>query len=134
MEYSIRKLSRLSNVTSRALRWYDKIGLLKPCRVTKSGYRYYSPAEVDRLLDILFFRAAGMELACIKECLDDPFFDRLTVLRSHLTTLKTKQMQLDRLIQSLQDTIKAAEENEPVSDEKKFEAFKRDAVHYWAGP
>ena len=43
MEYSIQELSRLSGVTTRALRWYDHIGLLKPSRVAESGYRYYGP-------------------------------------------------------------------------------------------
>ena len=48
MEYSIQELSRLSGVTTRTLRWYDQIGLLKPSRVAESGYRYYGGAEVDR--------------------------------------------------------------------------------------
>ena len=47
MEYSIQELSRLSGVTTRALRWYDKIGLLKPSGRTEGGYRRYGPAEVD---------------------------------------------------------------------------------------
>ena len=72
-------------VTTRTLRWYDEIGLLKPSRVAESGYRYYGPAEVDRLQDILYYRALGVELARIKRCLDDPSFDRLAALRSHLT-------------------------------------------------
>ena len=59
MEYSIQALSRLSGVTTRTLRWYDEIGLLKPSRVAESGYRYYGPAEVDRLQDILYYRASG---------------------------------------------------------------------------
>ena len=59
MEYSIQELSRLSGVTTRTLRWYDQIGLLKPSRVAESGYRYYGPAEVDRLQDILYYRASG---------------------------------------------------------------------------
>ncbi|MDY2657740.1 MAG: MerR family transcriptional regulator [Candidatus Limiplasma sp.] len=72
MEYSIQALSRLSGVTTRTLRWYDQIGLLKPARVAETGYRYYGPAEVDRLRDILYYRALGVELARIRECLDDP--------------------------------------------------------------
>ena len=44
MEYSIQELSRLSGVTTRTLRWYDQIGLLKPSRVAESGYRYYGGA------------------------------------------------------------------------------------------
>ena len=38
MEYSIQQLSRLAGVTTRTLRWYDKIGLLKPSRTAESGY------------------------------------------------------------------------------------------------
>ena len=45
MEYSIQELSRLSGVTTRALRWYDKIGLLKPSRIADSGYRRYRSEE-----------------------------------------------------------------------------------------
>ena len=59
MEYSIRELSKLSGVSTRTLRFYDEIGLLKPCRVAESGYRYYGAAEVDRLQDILYYRALG---------------------------------------------------------------------------
>ena len=42
MEYSVCELARLSGVTARTLRWYDRIGLLKPSRVGGNGYRYYS--------------------------------------------------------------------------------------------
>ena len=98
MEYSIQALSRLSGVTTRTLRWYDEIGLLKPSRVAESGYRYYGPAEVDRLQDILYYRALGVELARIKRCLDDPSFDRLAALRSHLTALEAERARLEGLI------------------------------------
>ena len=128
MEYSIQELSRLSGVTTRALRWYDHIGLLKPSRVAESGYRYYGPAEVDRLQDILFYRALGVELAQIKECLDDPSFDRLAALRNHLTALEAERERLEQLIRSVKDTIGAEERNEIMSDEQKFEAFKMRAV------
>ena len=128
MEYSIQELSRLSGVTTRTLRWYDQIGLLKPSRVAESGYRYYGRAEVDRLQDILYYRALGVELARIKECLDDPSFDRLAALRNHLTALEAEQERLEQLIRSVKDTIGAEERNEIMSDEQKFEAFKQRAV------
>ena len=128
MEYSIQELSRLSGVTTRTLRWYDQIGLLKPSRVAESGYRYYGRAEVDRLQDILYYRALGVELARIKECLDDPSFDRLAALRNHLTALEAEQERLEQLIRSVKDTIGAEERNEIMNDEQKFEAFKQRAV------
>ena len=128
MEYSIQELSRLSGVTTRTLRWYDQIGLLKPSRVAESGYRYYGEAEVDRLQDILYYRALGVELAQIKECLDDPSFDRLAALRSHLVALEAERERLEQLIRSVQDTIGAEERNEIMSDAQKFEAFKQRTV------
>ena len=128
MEYSIQELSRLSGVTTRTLRWYDQIGLLKPSRVAESGYRYYGGAEVDRLQDILYYRALGVELARIKECLDDPSFDRLAALKRHLAALEAERERLEQLIRSVKDTIGAEERNEIMSDEQKFEAFKKRAV------
>ena len=128
MEYSIQELSRLSGVTTRTLRWYDQIGLLKPSRVAESGYRYYGRAEVDRLQDILYYRALGVELARIKECLDDPSFDRLAALRNHLAALEAERDRLEKLIRSVKDTIGAEERKEIMSDEQKFEAFKQRAV------
>lgn len=128
MEYSIQELARLAGVTTRTLRWYDQIGLLKPGRVAESGYRYYGDAQVDRLQDILYYRALGVELAQIKECLDDPAFDRLAALRSHLAALETEQARLAGLIRSVKATIDAEERNETMNDEQKFEYFKKKTV------
>lgn len=133
MEYSIRELSDLSGVTTRTLRWYDQIGLLKPGRVAESGYRYYGPAQVDRLQDILYYRALGVELARIRECLDDPSFDRLTALRGHLDALRARQSQLDRLIRSVQEAIRCEERSEIMSDQEKFEAFKAQTMARYEG-
>jgi len=112
----------------RTLRWYDHIGLLKPSRVAESGYRYYGIVEVDRLQDILFYRALGVELARIKECLDAPSFNRLNALQSHLTALEAKRSRLDALIQSVKDTIRCEERSDIMSDEQKFEALKQQIL------
>ena len=128
MEYTIQELSRLSGVTTRALRWYDKIGLLKPSGRTGSGCRCYGPVEVDRLQDILYYRALGVELARIRECLDNPSFNRLTVLRGHLAALEEERGRIQSLIDSVKETIQTQERKEIMSDEKKFEAFKRQLV------
>lgn len=132
MEYTIQQLSRLSGVTTRALRWYDKIGLLKPSGRTEGGYRLYGPAEVDRLQDILYYRALGVELARVKEILDDPSYNRLAVLRAHLSALEGERECIQGLIDSVKETIRTQERDEIMSDEKKFEAFKRDALEEYA--
>ena len=128
MEYSIHELSRLSGVTTRTLRWYDKIGLLKPSRVADSGYRYYGAKQVDRLQDILFYRALGVELALIRECLDSPSFNRLAALHHHLAALQAEKTRLETLIRSVEETIDCEERNESMNDEAKFSAFKQQAI------
>jgi len=128
MEYTIQELSRLSGVTTRTLRWYDEIGLLKPVRRADSGVRCYGPEEVDRLQDILYYRALGVELARIRACLDAPSFDRLSVLKSHLAALEEEQERIQGLINSVKETIFTQERKKTMSDKKKFEAFKRRMV------
>lgn len=39
MEYTVQKLSQMAGVSTRALRYYDEIGILKPVKINSSGYR-----------------------------------------------------------------------------------------------
>lgn len=71
MEYTVQALAKLAGVSPRTLRWYDHIGLLAPGRRGENGYRLYGPEEVDRLQQVLFYRALGVELGEIKALLDD---------------------------------------------------------------
>ena len=128
MEYTIQQFAALAGVSTRTLRWYHEIGLLKPARVGDNGYRIYTSVEADRLQLILFYRALGVELAQIKRLLDDPDFDRLAALRGHLNALEAEHAQLQALIQSVQNTIRAEERKEFMSDSAKFEAFKRNVI------
>ena len=62
MEYTIQKLSRLAGVSTRTLRFYDEIGLLKPKRTSSSGYRIYGEsrggqAAADPVLQTVVFFA-----------------------------------------------------------------------------
>ena len=128
MEYGIRELAEMAGVSARTLRWYDSVGLLRPCRVGDNGYRVYSSAEVDRLQHILFYREMGLELKQIAAILDDPGFDRLSALRGHLEALERERERLDAMVGSLRKAIRAEERNEMMKDQEKFEAFKRDKI------
>lgn len=128
MEYTIKALADLAGVTPRTLRWYDRQGLLKPLRTTAAGYRLYGPGEVDRLQDILFYRELGLELAAIRQILDDPAFDRQAALQSHLRELETRRDRLEHLILTVRRTIDETRGGTQMTDQEKFEAFKRRAV------
>src|SRR5262245_48977359 len=62
--------ARLSQVTVKALRFYDEIGLLKPTFVDRvTGYRYYAPRLLSRLNQIIAFKELGFSLAEITSLL-----------------------------------------------------------------
>lgn len=128
MEYTIHELAELAGVSTRTLRWYDQIELLRPHRTGENGYRYYSGDEVDRLQQILFYRAMGVELAEIRKLLDDPSFNRMAALRGHLEALQAQRRRVDALISTVKRTIQAEERKETIMDKEKFEAFKKNAV------
>ncbi len=128
MEYTVQKLAQLAGVSSRTLRYYDEIGILKPARINSSGYRIYGQPEVDRLQQILFYRELGVSLDQIKEIITAPAFDAADALREHREKLLEKRKQLDLLIANVEKTIMSAEGRRTMSDKEKFEGFKKKMI------
>jgi len=128
MEYTVQKLARLAGVSTRTLRYYDEIGILKPARISSSGYRIYGPKEVDLLQQILFFRELGMDLGSIKKVVTDPSFDMTKALREHHVMLLAKREQLDLLIRNVEKTIASKEGRIEMTDCEKFEGFKQRLI------
>ena len=128
MEYTVQKLGSLAGISSRTLRYYDEIGLLQPARINSSGYRIYGQAEVDRLQQILFYRELGVELEQIKDILSSPDFDATAALLEHKEKLVEKRMQLDALIANVEKTINQKERGIAMSDQEKFEGFKKKMI------
>lgn len=91
MEYLINQLALISGVSTRTLRYYDSIGLLKPLRIEKNGYRIYGVNEVDLLQEILFYRELGMPLEEIRSIVNGESFDRSASLKMQLTRLEEKK-------------------------------------------
>lgn len=128
MEYTIKKLGVLAGISTRTLRYYDEIGLLRPCRINSSGYRIYGQNEVDTLQQILFYKELGMELNEIAEILKSPQFERLSALKNHLAALQKRQSQINMLIQTVNKTILKEEGKITMTDKEKFEGFKEQLI------
>jgi DNA-binding transcriptional MerR regulator len=128
VEYSVNRLSKLSGVSARTLRYYDEIGLLKPARIAESGYRLYGQAEVDLLQQILLYRELGFPLEEIKTLLAAPDFDRAEAFTRHLTELHTKRQRLDALIHNVTQSIAAMKGEVAMTNTEKFEGFKQKLV------
>ena len=66
MNLSPTETARRFGVTVKALRLYERRGLLKPLR-SKSGWRTYGPDQVARLHQILALKRLGLSLASIAQ-------------------------------------------------------------------
>ena len=128
MEYTINKLAKMSGVSTRTLRYYDEIELLKPARVNSSGYRIYGQEQVDALQQILFYRELNFSLEDIGLMLSSPDFERSTAFANHLAALTKKRERLDRLILNVTRSMTAMKGETIMSDQEKFTGFKQALI------
>jgi DNA-binding transcriptional MerR regulator len=128
MEYTVQKLGYLAGVSTRTLRYYDVIGILKPARINSSGYRIYGKSEVDRLQQILFYRELGVSLEGIRDIITAPAFDGANALIEHHDKLLERRAQLDALITNVEKTIALTEGRITMTDKEKFEGFKQKLI------
>ena len=96
---SVKQVSKITGISIRALHHYDAIGLLKPTRVTESGYRLYDDTAMEKLYMILIFRELGLSLKEIAAILHAPDYDRNRVLEKQITVMQERISKLqDRIV------------------------------------
>ena len=96
--FKIGEFSRFSQVTVKTLRYYDKIGLLRPAEVDRfTGYRYYSASQLPRLNRILALKDLGLSLEQIGQLLkNDLTPDQIRGM------LRLKQVEIEAQVQEEQ--------------------------------
>lgn len=84
--------SRICQVSIKALRYWDKVGLLEPAVTDpETGYRYYEIEQIAIVNRILAFRTMGLEREQIRELLqDNPSPDNIRAM------LRLKQVELQQ--------------------------------------
>lgn len=106
--YKTGQFARLANVSERTIRYYDKIGLLKPSFVMENGYRQYSDLDLLKLQKILSLKHLGfsieeifpmvMDNTNLKESFDlqiDLIENKISHLQSLKDALKRASQTLD---------------------------------------
>lgn len=108
--YKTGQFARLANVSERTIRYYDKIGLLKPSFVMENGYRQYSDLDLLKLQKILSLKHLGFSIEEIFPMVMDN------------TNLKGSfELQIDLIedkishLQSLKDALKRASNSSNLS-------------------
>ncbi len=66
-EFSVGKFAKIIGVNAQTLRYYEKLGILKPERDAENGYRRYTDLDVRRVLYCRLYRALGFSLDEIQE-------------------------------------------------------------------
>lgn len=108
--YKTGQFARLANVSERTIRYYDKIGLLKPSFVMENGYRQYSDLDLLKLQKIISLKHLGFRIEEIFPMVMDN------------TNLKESfDLQIDLIedkishLQSLKDALKKASQTPDLS-------------------
>lgn len=97
--YAISELADFFNVSCQTLRYYDKIGLMKPAIVdSQTGYRYYSEEQLDELYLIKSLKSMGLSLDEIRNYLSNKDIEVLE------RCLKSKICDITNKIKELQTT------------------------------
>ena len=108
--YKTGQFAKLANVSERTIRYYDKIGLLKPSFVMENGYRQYSDLDLLKLQKILSLKHLGFSI------------DEIFPMVMDNTNLKDSfELQIDLIedkishLQSLKDALKRASNSSHLS-------------------
>lgn len=122
MDWSIQEIAKIAGTTSRTLRHYDDIGLLRPSRTGHNGYRYYNSAALVQLQRILLLRELGLSLPVISDVLRQET-DAVRALGGHLAWLQQEQARLARQAASVRQTIESLKGDGELVAENMFDGF-----------
>ena len=122
MKLSIGEVSKIFNISKETLRYYDKIGILKPEVNDENGYRYYQFKHLEQLSLILGIKLLGISLSDIKKTIGSEDLNeyRNLVLKQE-EILKVKKQELQRLEYHLEKSKKILDVVANFENEYNFE-------------
>lgn len=100
---SITEMAKLRNITTETLRYYDRIGLLKPDYLNENNVRYYSVLKYEQLETIKELQQIGLNLTEIRHYLSDRTIHSSEELLLRQNTYCEEKIQL---YQALQEKIR----------------------------
>ena len=98
--FSPAETSRRLGVSVRALRLYERRGLVRPQR-TEAGWRVYGPSEIARLHQVLALKSLGLSLARIAELTKGRDTDLDAVLALQEQVLITRRADVEQALAAL---------------------------------
>ncbi len=115
--YSIGDVSKLCNISKKALRYYDKIGLIKSERDCINNYRYYSNESLLAVPVIKYYKQMGFKLDEMREFIEGNVYKAIKgSFESKIDELKKTQEEIRRQYISVKDWYDLIIEAEMVID------------------
>lgn len=103
--YSIGMVSEICNLSKKAIRYYDKMGILCPDKVADdTGYRYYSKRTLLTVPMIKYYKQSGFKLDEMKDFLEGTTYSVFEKsFREKIEELRILENELNLKITSIND-------------------------------
>ena len=107
--YKTGEFAKLANVTERTLRYYDKIGLLKPSSILSNGYRQYTDSDLLKLQKILSLKHLGFSIEEIfpivleDQNLKESFKMQINLIDSRIKHMTAIKDSMESIISTIND-------------------------------
>jgi len=124
----IGEIAEYFGISRKAIRLYEKKGIIKPVEVdAQTGYRYYSTEQIKQLNALLELKALGFSLEEIKDVIDgktskeillDLLEKKLVAWQEAMNTAQYKMQAVDSIIANIQNTPSADKIMEMTEEER----------------
>ena len=101
-------------VSTRTIKYYEELGLIKPGERSPGGFRLFREEDVERLKRILKMKGMGFSLTAIREVLAvrdvASNADKVIVLNKVIERLEEQEQQVAERIRNMREEVRHAEE------------------------
>ena len=102
--YSIGQVSKIANLSTKALRYYDKIGLIQPDKVEDNQYRFYSMPTLLSVPVIKYYKQMGFKLEEMRSLIEGSTYNVLEkVFSDKIKQIKIEERELFIKYKSVKD-------------------------------
>ena len=103
--YSVGEVSKICNISKKALRFYDKIGLICPDRVSlENNYRFYNRKSLLSVPIIKYYKQMGFRLEEMRAFLEGGTYSILEkTFRRKIDDLKKMESEIFKMYTSVKD-------------------------------
>lgn len=103
--YTIGEVSKICNISKKALRFYDKIGIMSPDKISEeNNYRFYTWETLLHVPIIKYYKQMGFKLEEMKDILGSETYDAMErSFRIKLDELKELEQKINNQYASVRD-------------------------------